>query len=230
MTDIPIMFSAPMILGLDREATEQGTGKSMTSRMAWRPDGFTKLGTARIGAPTPWQRVQVGDRLWVRENFWQYGRWAVKTRGAKFGYIFNPVAFPGGNVVHAAAQPIFLNDQQKGKFAQSEPAWHLRPNIFLPRAESRFTLVITGTKIRRLQAITEVECEREGLRWDRVAKLWTCPAPDGGDWHSTKDAKECFRWLWTKLHGAGAWEENPEIVALTFTVHKQNIDTLQVAA
>lgn len=228
MTDRPIMFSAPMILGLDREAVEQGTGKSMTSRLAWKPGGPPGSKKYFYGKPTPWQRVQVGDRLWVRENFWHYGYWAV-TNVVKTRYTFKPVTFPGGNLLHAAAQPVFLNDQQKGRFAQSEPAWHLRPNIFLPRAESRFTLVITGTKIRRLQAITEVECEREGLIYRDG--MWICPHPEfPGGWHATLGAKDCFMWLWRKLHGDTSWEENPEIVALTFTVHKQNIDSLKIAA
>jgi hypothetical protein len=39
-----------------------------------------------------------------------------------------------------------------------------------------------------------------------------------------------FGELWDSLHGDGAWDENPEVVALSFTVHKQNIDALAEAA
>ncbi|MDA7663802.1 hypothetical protein N8569_00710, partial [bacterium] len=36
-----------------------------------------------------------------------------------------------------------------------------------------------------------------------------------------------FRQLWQSLHTKPGtrWEDSPEVVALTFTVHKQNIDT-----
>lgn len=224
--DIPVMFSAPMILGLQREAVEQGTGKSMTSRLAWKPGGPPGHPKYFYGKPTPWQRVQTGDRLWVRENFWQYGYWAP-TNTAKTRYTFTPVAFTGGNVVPAAPPPVFLNDQPKGKFAQAEPAWHLRPNIFLPRAHSRFTLIVTGTKIRRLQDITDVECEQEGVRWKREGAINTYWV-DGlrPETYTTFSYQVAFTLLWNHLHGAGAWEANPQVVVLRFTVHKQNIDKI----
>ncbi|MDO8533518.1 MAG: hypothetical protein Q7S17_02090, partial [Xanthobacteraceae bacterium] len=40
---------------------------------------------------------------------------------------------------------------------------------------------------------------------------------------------ERFRDLWVKLHSAESWDANPEVVALTFAVHKQNIDAMPKA-
>ena len=37
---------------------------------------------------------------------------------------------------------------------------------------------------------------------------------------------ERFRDLWNKLHGPESWDANPEVVAITFAVHKANIDSL----
>ncbi len=37
---------------------------------------------------------------------------------------------------------------------------------------------------------------------------------------------EWFRLIWSDLHGAESWAENPDVVALTFSVHQANIDSL----
>ena len=45
------------------------------------------------------------------------------------------------------------------------------------------------------------------------------------------DPRISYMQLWNLINGAGAWEQNPWIVAYTFTVHHGNIDKIaQVAA
>lgn len=81
MRDIPVIFSAPMVLALLREIEKPGTGKTMTRRLAWRPakkgekvgegsriqaEGatpFVQTVTAHL-RPSSWQKVEPGDRLW----------------------------------------------------------------------------------------------------------------------------------------------------------------------
>src|SRR5438477_7174905 len=62
MTDIPIIFSAPMVRAL------LAGDKTMTRRLAWR-QVEDKLACGVIDVPSPWQRVQPGDHLWVRETW-----------------------------------------------------------------------------------------------------------------------------------------------------------------
>lgn len=241
--DYPIMFSAPMVLRLLAEAQEQGTGKSMTRRLAWR-DFAVKPGSPRAmpknavvvrdgttKTPTPWQRVQIGDRLWVRENFWHFGRWSSKKiGGGKVKKTFKPFPFMGhdpkvcGLILDAGldAETYPIIQTNRGRFGQSDPAWHLRPNIFLPRSYSRLTLTITGKKIERLQDISEQDCEREGVQrfGDRDYGIDERPNGIRGTSYVA-----CFSALWWSLHGIGAWNENPEVVALTFRVELRNIDT-----
>jgi hypothetical protein len=40
----------------------------------------------------------------------------------------------------------------------------------------------------------------------------------------SSSARRSFWMLWEYLHGPGAWDANPEVVVLTFTVERRNID------
>lgn len=40
------------------------------------------------------------------------------------------------------------------------------------------------------------------------------------------EGRDLYRMIWCSLHGEGSWNDNPEVVVLTFTVHKLNIDAL----
>jgi hypothetical protein len=44
-----------------------------------------------------------------------------------------------------------------------------------------------------------------------------------GPWHE-------YRSLWNSLHGPEAWDANPWVYALTFTVHYDNIDAMKGGA
>jgi hypothetical protein len=174
MTDIPIIFSATMVLAL------LGGRKTMTRRLAWRKRTHFQNpldDDYRVKRPSPWQRTQPGDRLWVREAF----------------------CFPNGTKTawHRADSPWADDDRVK---------W--RPSIHMPRRVSRLTLTVTAVKIERLQAISEHDAYAEGVHGYRQ-----------------KEGRAAFEAIWQDLHGAGAWDANPEVVALSFTVEQRNIDT-----
>ncbi len=106
-----------------------------------------------------------------------------------------------------------------------------RPSIFMPRIASRFTLEVTGVKIERLQDISEADAVAEGV-------CQFCEDSDQtGSWDglSTDDrammvrvmygsAARAYSHLWETINGSGSWDANPWIVAVTFTVHQQNVD------
>lgn len=89
--------------------------------------------------------------------------------------------------------------------------WKFRPSIHMPRWASRLTLIVGAVKIERLQEISHDDVEKEGI--NKII-----------NWRGE------FRVLWDSLHGAGAWDANPEVVVLPFAVHQQNVDALQAAA
>lgn len=232
MRDIPIIFSASMVRALLREAQEPGTGKSMTRRLAktTRVKCNPKNGhfSHNEVIASPWQRVKPGDRLWVRENFWHYGRWThlEGTEDVVWTDECSPAKTP--NRIHAAdADPEKI--KPRGANVMWEQGWYLKPSIHMPRTMSRLTLVVTETKVERLQDISEQDCEREGLWRENVGPTWVYAASEDAKWQF-ENPRDAFINLWLSIHGNEAWTANPEVIALTFKVHAANVDAMRVAA
>ena len=237
MTDRPIIFSAPMVRALLLEANEPGTGKSMTRRLrwsggapCWKCHGCGKVAADPEyqdceecpeckgwgGKPTGWRRVKPGDRLWVRENL-------TRRKGNFLGIPQNVVE------AHYAADD---EDVVEERGFNVLPWWKGKgglPSIHMPRWASRLTLVVTTTKIERLQAVSEQDCEREGLVWVPKQKIWGVKV-EGGYSPYGLTAQECFMNLFCDLHGPSIWRDNPEVVAISFTVHRRNVDAKEKAA
>lgn len=188
--DIPVIFSKPMVLAL------LDGRKTMTRRLAWRPYRCSPISKevpptlCRLtGFPgsfvySPWRNVQAGDRLWVRESITQSGALVAYMAGGPSSHHVWPKHWRSGS----------------------------RPSIHMPRVFSRLTLIITETKIERLQAITAVDAFSEGF------------PPIPGHAGAGASAQEWFSALWSGLHGVESWRDNPEVVALSFRVIRANID------
>jgi hypothetical protein len=104
-----------------------------------------------------------------------------------------------------------------------------RTAIHMPRWASRLTLIVTETKVEPVRELSEQDGEREGLVWVPSQKIWGVELKEGYAPYGLS-AQECFMNLWCDLHGPQAWADNPEVVALTFAVHKRNIDSMKGAA
>lgn len=232
MRDIPIIFSASMVRALLREAQEEGAGKSMTRRLAWRSECPTCGGSGRIsdgpnervlcgdcGAigkmPSPWQRATAGDRLWVRET--------IKGKPDDAG--FDSIEYAADNF-HTRI-PCANDNESQERFM--EIFYYRRgrglpvPSIHMPRWASRLTLVVTETKIERLHKISRADVLAEGIlpadikKWEQWLHPDDCPG-------------KAFGVLWDSINGKGEWDKNPEVVAVRFAVHKTNIDSMKEAA
>lgn len=201
MTDIPIIMSAPMVCALIREVDHPGTGKTMTRRLAWERDGNPRSSWSH--KPTRWQRVKAGDRLWVRENLTCVGsgtwRYAADNAGITMA-LSDP---------RACQMIAWAHHEERGSV----------PSIHMPRWASRLTLIVTETKTERLQDISKADVMAEGIRERNGLPL----AGVHAGWH------EPFAQLWENLHGAGAWSDNPEVVAVRFGPHLCNIDAMPKA-
>ena len=104
------------------------------------------------------------------------------------------------------------------------------------RRASRITLDVTAVRIERLQDITETDAKAEGAtakpcprQYDKAqigwSMDWPATEPDRG-WNDVclGNPRMAFANYWIKLHGLFAWQNNPEVVVLTFTVRLANID------
>ena len=88
-----------------------------------------------------------------------------------------------------------------------------RSPAHMPRWASRLTLTVTDVRMQRVQEISEADAVAEGVEPVLVP-------PDGGSCPHV----EGFAALWSCIHGPDAWDANPWVAALTFTVERRNID------
>jgi hypothetical protein len=81
------------------------------------------------------------------------------------------------------------------------------------RWASRITLLVTDVRVERLQDINRGGAMEEGCPFANMAA-----GPDPRNWFSA---------LWNSINGPDAWDANPWVAALTFTVHRCNIDKME---
>lgn len=223
MKDTPIIFSAAMVNAL------LNGKKTMTRRLFKRDRDVPPGWDGRYGFSilTPERHVETrghdpergplcrfmkikyakGDRLWVRENHRLTDCECTEAcRGP-------------GHVWYEASSEGYRNVASN----------RLRPSIHMPRWASRLTLVVTGTKVERLNDLTEEDALREGVvpMVDQFDGCFTVP---GTALMSGTNARDCFERLWNSLHGPDAWAANPEVIAVSFRVVKANIDSDELRA
>lgn len=226
MKDTPIIFSAQMVLAL------LAGRKTMTRRLAWKDQvavlerdrarlerrGYFfqrrpgAMGTEHWASPpTPWQRVNPGERLWVRENLTCVGDgiWRYAADEQKIELNRDDPNVP--------AMIAWAHHQERGSV----------PSIHMPRWASRLTLVITATKIERVQDISMQDMIAEGLSFREIGRAEHTMA---AALRVCDELTPKWEALWRKLHGDASWEANPEVVAISFTVHQKNIDAVKQAA
>jgi hypothetical protein len=195
MADIPIIFSKAMILAL---LTKR---KTMTRRLLYSErkakTGLTPSSAKIIPAYPPqrvgrwpnttpahywtvsgWERVKIGDRLYVKERLCSHGHFG-------FPLSFGPQIRDGDNarVWSYFADGIVTPEATGG-----------RPSIHCPRSFSRITLVVFATKIERLQSISYDDAVTEGVgifpnsmsAQKRFRELW-CSLHGDESWAANPD-------------------------------------------
>ncbi|MFC7408749.1 hypothetical protein [Hydrogenophaga atypica] len=203
----PILFSAPMVRAL-LAGTKTQTRRVVKQEPPDEVDGCCwvdldgvhqfawTIGEDQDIHPSATQfscpHGQPGDRLWVRETHYLHGIWGVhKDEHGKRRWSFHPNRDMGVQL----SEP---NGFIRGR-STTVPGWHRRPSIHMPRWASRITLEVTEVRVERLQDISEADAQVEGVYTDPA-----CPAYDA------------YAQLWDEINGAGSWEANPWVWAITF--------------
>lgn len=168
-----------------------------------------KTQTRRL-ATSPLQRCEVGDRLYVREH------WKVPVAYDDL----KPVDLGGEEAVLYCADCGIANpDRGRMSFGKHRQGMHM------PRWASRLTLVIEAVRTERLHAISSADAMAEGI--EPVPGGWRDYRCEG---RAIPFADTAYEFLWSSLHQAEGqrWEDNPNVLVLTFRVMRGNID--QVSA
>jgi hypothetical protein len=217
MTDRPILFSGPMVQALLSGRKTQ-TRRTLNPQPEW-PKGCEPKQIKNIsggfvdgngkGFPC---RIQPGDRLWVREA-WRVER-CFDDRA--------PSKLPKGELV--ARQYEADGTRIYWKYDHL-PAGRLRASMHMPRWASRTTLEVTDVRVERVQDISEADAMAEGVNGGCTNCGNEAPC---GCHNPSPDHRDSYVWLWDSLNASRGfgWDENPWVVAVTFTVHKCNIDAM----
>jgi len=180
------------------------------------PGHYAKQSFARFCAPH-----QKDDILWVREEYYEYGRWVVdgKTKTGKDKLKFAPRK-------NYHLYPIYYPDTLPPgtKITKGRPVgewgYFWRNPRFMPRYAARLFLRVTGVRVERLQDIGEEDATREGV--ELRCKIMECDDYAPTDAHTCKTMglcyKQAFANLWdglNKKRGYG-WDSNCYVFVVEF--------------
>lgn len=183
-----------------------------------RDDGVTVVevvepnGLCCFDLPCPYGKP--GDRLWVREEYYQRGHWApipfvaTKTGRQKWAFV------PTGDVVLFDAPAEYA--RARAGEDRSVVRWHKRLGRFMPRRFSRITLEVTGVRVERLQSISEADAKAEGV--EPIGERWRDYFSDVTPPASFSKASNSFWSLWGAINGADSWAANPWVWVVEFKV------------
>ena len=205
MRDIPIIFSARMVQAL------LAGRKTMTRRLLYsvrkEKNGLIRSPMFLRDHPPPhFQTVNPGQ-------YYTLSGWQKAKAGDRL-WVRENIYVEGGHDGNGFGYGADLDPQHA--------APKLTPCIHMPRHLNRLTLAVTATKIERLQQISEADARAEGFPVrPEISKDPAVHRDAARDW---------FEDLWISLHGLESWRLNPEVVCLSFQVHKVNIDKMEKAA
>jgi hypothetical protein len=161
---------------------------------------------------------QPGDRMWVRESWWQVPEPTLRQLrdGAD--------TWPRPTGPHEERVAYAVDDQIPGRTLgwgddYREWGWKLKSSIHMPRWASRITLEITDVRVQRVQEISYKDAQAEGCNPPEV-RQFSLYGADAVERKKIYDihAELGFRPVWDSIHGPGAWELNDWVWATSFKV------------
>lgn len=140
---------------------------------------------------------RTGDRLWVKENFQLWN--LVSTESDEWDLI-NSEFLADRELSLFGSQP-YTDSISYQASTKSDSPW--RPSIHMPRWASRILLEIVDVRVERIQDISEEDCKKEGLDWERYHP--------GKDW----PIQNVMRLAWNTTY-PGSWDRNDWVWVISF--------------
>jgi len=234
LKNIPILFSAPMVRALLADTkTQTRRVFKVPKGLAWYTSGALRgeeTGDLHDIAGPSWCSIdelscpygQPGDRLWVRETYFAWGRWETRysVKKGRDEWHFLDMTTECGQLYLYQADGISDTQAFIKRRSDQGPMYWKRPAIFMPRAASRITLEITGVRVERLQDISEADAMAEGI-FPHLRGGWHWLKHDPSnldDWNQLgfKTAALAYQALWEPINGAGSVEANPWVWVVEF--------------
>lgn len=226
MKERQILFSAPMVRAkLDGRKTQTRricnpqpvSVGSLGKRRVYRDEEFKRAwetikGTGECDQDRDCPYGQPGDRLWVKETFYAYGRWETRFDAAKGrdAWHFVDMTIESGKQYRYAADMGDNGTPERGKGGVVR--WWKRPAIFMPRVASRLTDEITAVRVERLWNISDADAIAEGIaRYENHTFGLDDPAACMGP-----SATVAYMRLWEHINGPGSWDANPWVWVVEF--------------
>jgi hypothetical protein len=190
-----------------------------------------------------------GDRLWVRENHqfrgasyndgtesepnWSDEEWFRCWGSGGAGDSWDP-DFPDGwsPSRHMGVHDLTGPEHDEGEAVRGL-ATKVLPSIHMPRWASRVTLLVTDVRVERLNAISEADAIAEGMPDFGSFCESLDPGTLNAAGETASETASRLRWpqrwfasLWNDINGAGAWDANPWVVAVSFQPFRTNVDRM----
>lgn len=162
-----------------------GTPYHYTGFVAWLTE-YPEEGSIEVPCP-----FRVGERRYIREPHYLYGRWRrdgqTKTGKPKYRFV--------ADRTKGACYPT--NPPPRVCTRKSAVGWFRRPGMFMFEWAARSVVEITALRIQHVQEICAADARAEGCEDDvcavgAFADLWDSPA----------------------IHGPGAWARNDWVVVI----------------
>lgn len=226
MRERPILFSSPMVRAI-LAGTKTVTRRVVTADHAadcdvwafdeacgeWEVGVYGDGGAIAHGTFVRPRYGVPGDRLYVKEACWIWGRWTLNglTANGRQRWRFR---------ADAEQRVRFDRPEQVARRAPSQPGfdglsgWVYRHARFMPRWASRITLEVAGVRVERVQDIGADDAAAEGIRYETGSYETEWMTPAERDRRRIRD----FEALWDSINAARGfgWDANPWVWVVEF--------------
>lgn len=157
-------------------------------------------------------RYKVGEIVYLKETFYQEGKWFFDCSIAnKRQYVFEPNFHLDDNIKYQNNPPekfykntIFNKMRMQGYYKRSK--------LFMPEKYARYFIKILDVKVEKVQSIKPMDVISEGI--------FRSTHPDM--YRRIEEERNSFRSFWNSIHKTEyTWKDNPFVFAYKFELIKE---------